>query len=52
MNDKLYDFMDWAEIEAVVYSEEDHPKRILGPRVTEEGLSLIHISDSGIPIRF
>ena len=38
MNDKLYDFMDWAEIEAVVYSEEDHPKRILGPRVTEEGV--------------
>lgn len=38
MNDKLYDFMDWAEIEAVVYSEEDHPKRILGPRITKEGV--------------
>lgn len=32
MNKKLYDLMDWAGIEAVVYSEEDHPKAILGPR--------------------
>ncbi len=23
--------MDWAEIEAVTYSEEDHPKKLLGP---------------------
>lgn len=38
MSEKLYDLMDWAEIEAVVYSEEDHPKRILGPKVTEEGV--------------
>ena len=30
--------MDWAEIEAVVYSEEDHPRDILGPRVTPEGV--------------
>ncbi len=33
MNKKLYHLMDWAEIEAVTYSEEDHPKRILGPHV-------------------
>ena len=38
MSDKLYDLMDWAEIEAVVYSEEDHPKRILGPRITDDGV--------------
>ena len=38
MEDKLYDLMDWAEIEAVVYSEEDHPRDILGPRVTPEGV--------------
>ena len=38
MEDKLYDLMDWAEIEAVVYSEEDHPREILGPRVTPEGI--------------
>ena len=29
MEDKLYDLMDWAEIEAVVYSEETHPRSIL-----------------------
>lgn len=27
MEEKLYDYMDWAEIEAVVYSEENHPRR-------------------------
>ena len=32
MEDKLYDLMDWAEIEAVQYSEEKYPKNILGPR--------------------
>jgi len=31
MNKKLYNLMDWAEIEAVTYSEEDHPKKLLGP---------------------
>ncbi len=31
MDSKLYDLMDWAEIEAIVYSEHDHPERILGP---------------------
>ncbi|MBQ3785991.1 MAG: hypothetical protein II799_01830 [Lachnospiraceae bacterium] len=30
MNRKVYDLMDWAEIEAVTYSEEDNPKGILG----------------------
>ena len=32
MNKKLYNLMDWAEIEAVTYSEEDHPKKLLGAR--------------------
>lgn len=36
--DKLYDLMDWAEIEALVYSEEDRPHDILGPHVTEDGI--------------
>ena len=35
---KLYDLMDWAEIEAVIYSEEDHPYRILGPRLVKGGI--------------
>ncbi len=30
MNSKLYDLMDWAEIEAITYSEESHPKKLLG----------------------
>jgi 1,4-alpha-glucan branching enzyme len=38
MDKKLYDLMDWAEIEAVVYSEEDRPHDILGPHLTGEGL--------------
>ena len=38
MADKLYDMMDWAEIEAVQYSEEKYPRNILGPRVTPEGI--------------
>ena len=36
--DRLYDLMDWAQIEAVVYSEEDHPHDILGPHITEDGI--------------
>ena len=38
MSDKLYEYMDWPEIEAVVYSEESEPRKILGPRVTEDGI--------------
>ena len=36
--DRLYDLMDWAQIEAVVYSEEDHPHEILGPHITADGI--------------
>ena len=35
---KIYDQMDWAAIEAVVYSEADMPREILGPRLTEDGV--------------
>ena len=38
MSDKLYDNMDWAAIEAMVYSEEDHPHDILGAKVTPDGV--------------
>lgn len=37
MEKKLYDLMDWAEIEAVVYAEHDHPERILGPQKVRGG---------------
>ena len=35
---KIYDQMDWAGIEAVVYSEADSPQEVLGPRVVEDGV--------------
>ena len=38
MSDKLYELMDWPEIEAVVYSEEYAPREILGPHVTGDGV--------------
>lgn len=38
MNEKLYQLMDWAAIEAVVYSEENNPHSILGPTLTSKGL--------------
>lgn len=38
MNDKLYDLMDWTEVEAIVYSEEDNPHSILGPHITPYGV--------------
>ena len=41
MKKRLYDLMDWAAIEAVVYSEEDHPENLLGPQKIKEGI-LIH----------
>lgn len=38
MDKKLYDMMDWAGIEELVYSESSNPHRLLGAHVTEEGL--------------
>lgn len=37
MNKKIYDMMDWARIEGVVYSEENHPETILGPQSVPGG---------------
>lgn len=33
MNDKLYKLMNWADIEGIVYSEEDNPHKLLGAHV-------------------
>lgn len=33
MNKKLYNLMDWAAIEEIVYAEANHPEEILGPHV-------------------
>ncbi len=38
MDEKLYNLMDWAGIEALVYSEEDNPHRLLGAHVTDDGV--------------
>ena len=38
MEKKIYDLMNWPEIEAVVYSECDNPHALLGPHVTEDGI--------------
>jgi 1,4-alpha-glucan branching enzyme len=38
MDEKLYNLMDWAGIEAIVYSEDDHPEKLLGPHVTDDGI--------------
>ncbi len=40
MDEKLYDLMDWAGVEAIVYSEEDHPEKYLGPHQTAEGITI------------
>ncbi len=41
MEDKLYGYMDWPGIEAIVYSEEDHPYRFLGPHTTDDGILIL-----------
>ena len=38
MDKILYDLMDWAGIEELVYSEASDPCRLLGPHVTKDGL--------------
>ncbi len=40
MDKKLYDMMDWAGIEELVYSESSNPHRMLGAHVTEDGLMI------------
>lgn len=40
MDEKLYDTMDWARVEALVYSEEDQPHDVLGPHMTEDGVRI------------
>ena len=38
MDKELYDLMDWAGIEEIVYSEAAEPHNLLGPHVTDSGL--------------
>ena len=41
MQQELYDLIDWSEVEAVVYSDEDKPHDILGPHSCEYG-TVVH----------
>ena len=38
MDQVLYELMDWAGIEEIVYSEAANPERLLGAHEVEEGL--------------
>lgn len=38
MSSQVYDLMNWRDIEEIVYSECDHPERILGPHKVDEGI--------------
>lgn len=38
MEDILLGYMQWPEIEAIIYSEHDRPKQILGPHKVDEGV--------------
>lgn len=38
MADKVYEYMDWPRIEAVVYGEENLPREILGAHIVKKGV--------------
>ena len=38
MNEKLYGYMNWPRIEAIVYGEETAPRDVMGPRITQDGV--------------
>lgn len=38
MGKSLYDYMDWPEIETIIYSESDEPHKVLGPHKIAKGL--------------
>ena len=50
MNDKLYEMMDWARIEGLVYSEEDNPHELLGAHVTKDGILIQTFMPSAVRV--
>ena len=38
MDEKLYGYMNWPRIEAIVYGEEASPRDVMGPRITPDGV--------------
>jgi len=47
VNKRLYKLMNWPKIEAVVYSEEDHPHNILGPHTAGSNSTLLQTFQPG-----
>ena len=37
MDEKVYGYMDWPRIEAIVYGEETATRDLIGPRITQYG---------------
>ena len=52
MEDKLLGYMQWPEIEAIIYSEHDRPKQILGPHKVDEGILYRLSSQEQKSVRF
>ena len=42
--------MQWPEIEALVYSEHDRPRQILGQKVTEDGILITAFNPEAVDI--
>ena len=40
MESKVYKYMDWPEIEAVVYGEEAAPRDLMAPRMTADEMCI------------
>lgn len=38
MDSRVYKYMDWPEIEAIVYGEESAPRDVMGPKLTADGV--------------
>lgn len=38
VEDKLLNLINWADVDSVIYSEEDNPHKILGPHIIKEGI--------------
>ena len=38
MDEKVYGYMEWPRIEAIVYGEETAPRDVMGPRITQDGV--------------
>lgn len=51
MDKKLYNLMDWEGIESVVYSDGDHPEKILGPHKVKGGVLVYTFLPDAVSVR-